>query len=79
MSKGTIADSASPSLRVAGTPEDRAVVTGPESLSDTDLVVLVLGAARRELPAFAAALGDGVIIARQHASSLLELGQIAAT
>jgi len=59
MSKGTIADSASPSLRVAGTPEDRAVVTGPESLSDTDLVVLVLGAARRELPALAAALGDG--------------------
>src|SRR5580658_4928107 len=59
MSKGIIADSASPSLRVTASPEDRAVVAGPESLSDTDLVLLVLGAPRRELPALAAALGDG--------------------
>ena len=59
MSKGIIADNASPNLRVMGTPEDRAVVTGTESLSDTDLVVLVLGAARRQLPALAAAVGDG--------------------
>ena len=59
MSKETIADSASPSLHVTGTPEDRAVVTGPAFLSDIDLVVLVLGAARREVPALAAALGDG--------------------
>jgi DNA repair protein RadC len=62
MSKGTIADSASLSLRVAGTPEDRAVLTGPESLSDTDLVVLVLGATRRELPVLAAWLGDGGLV-----------------
>jgi hypothetical protein len=63
MSKETIADSASPSLRVAATAEERAVVTGPESLSDADLVVLVLGAARRELPVLAAALDDGGVAA----------------
>jgi DNA repair protein RadC len=59
MSKETIADSASPSLRATGTPEGRAALTGPEFLSDADLLVLVLGASRRELPALAAALGDG--------------------
>jgi DNA repair protein RadC len=74
MSKITIAD-ASSSLRVTGTPEDRAAETGPASLSDADLVVLVIGAARRELPVLAAALADGGVAGLARAG----IGELART